>query len=91
MSIPISYIGIAAGIFTGVSMLPQLVKIIKEKNAEGVSPVMLTVLIIGLALWVWYGARREDWPIIITNAFSLVVNTAILVLKAVYRGRQKDT
>ncbi|MCD6062747.1 MAG: hypothetical protein K0R82_658 [Flavipsychrobacter sp.] len=87
MPIPISYIGIAAGIFTGTSMIPQLVKTVKEKNADGVSAAMLAVLMIGLALWVWYGIEKEDWPIIITNAFSFVINLAIAILRLVYRGR----
>lgn len=32
MSFSISYIGIAAGVFTGISGLPQLVKIVREKK-----------------------------------------------------------
>ena len=49
------WIGIAAGVLTSVSMLPQLIKIIKEKKAGDVSVVMLLVLIGGLALWAFYG------------------------------------
>ena len=64
------WIGIAAGVLTSVSMLPQLIKIIKEKKAGDVSVVMLLVLIGGLALWAVYGFMKEDWPIIITNSFS---------------------
>ena len=41
------WIGIAAGVLTSVSMLPQLIKIIKEKKAGDVSVVMLLVLIGG--------------------------------------------
>ena len=81
------YIGIAAGIFTATSMLPQLFKIVKEKCADGVSIKMLLVLLAGLVLWVWYGVVKEDWPIIITNSFSLLVNTAILILRQVYKER----
>jgi MtN3 and saliva related transmembrane protein len=83
--IPEQYIGIAAGIFTGTSLLPQLIKTIKEKNADGVSVKMLLVLMTGLILWIWYGIRKTDWPIIITNAFSLLVNIAILILMQVYK------
>ena len=63
------WFGIAAGIMTAVSMLPQLIKIIKEKKADDVSVLMLLVLIIGLGLWVVYGFLRDDWPLIITNSF----------------------
>jgi len=78
-------VGIAAGIFTGSSMLPQLIKIIKEKKASQVSVFMLLILIAGLGLWVWYGFLKEDWPIIVTNLFSLVVNLIMMFLRYKYR------
>lgn len=80
-------IGIAAGVFTSTSMIPQLVKLVREKKAAAISPVMLLVLIIGVSLWSWYGFLREDWPIIITNVFAWLVNVALLILRQVYRNR----
>ena len=77
-------IGIAAGIFTATALLPQLVKIIKEKCADNTATGMVLVLLTGLSLWVWYGILKEDWPIIITNSFSVLVNLTILILKKVY-------
>jgi MtN3 and saliva related transmembrane protein len=82
-------IGIAAGILTGTSMLPQLIKLIKEKKADAISPVMLIVLLCGLTLWVVYGIIRKDWPIIITNAFSWCVNLTLLILRQVYKGKRR--
>ena len=80
-------VGIIAGICTGVSLLPQLIKIIKEKKADGVSYGMLVILVVGLAGWVYYGLLREDYPIIITNAFSFLVNTFIIVLSIRYKSK----
>jgi MtN3 and saliva related transmembrane protein len=73
------YIGIIAGICTSVSLLPQLIKMIKKKNAGDISFMYLFVLLAGLALWVWYGVRQEDLPIILSNAFAVLLNVAILV------------
>lgn len=81
-------IGIAAGVFTSTSMIPQLVKLVKEKKADAISPVMLIVLISGLMLWTIYGILRNDWPIILTNGFSLLVNIILLVLRQVYKRQQ---
>jgi MtN3 and saliva related transmembrane protein len=81
-------IGIAAGTLTSTSMLPQLVKLLKEKKADAISPVMLIVLISGLSLWAYYGILRNDLPIIVTNVFALIVNIVLLVLRQVYRKRQ---
>ena len=81
-------IGIVAGICTGVSLLPQLIKIIREKKANDISWIMLFILITGLAGWVWYGVLKEDYPIIITNSFSFLVNLAIIFFTIGYRKRR---
>ena len=80
------WFGIAAGIMTAVSMLPQLIKIIKGKKADDVSVIMLMVLIVGLGLWVVYGFMREDWPIILTNSFSFLLNLLVLTLRIKFSG-----
>ena len=80
------WFGIAAGVMTAVSMVPQLIKIIKEKKADDVSLLMLAVLIIGLGLWAIYGFMREDWPIIVTNSFSFLLNCVVLFFRLRYSG-----
>ena len=79
-------IGIIAGVLTSISMLPQLIKMIKEKKAGDVSIVMLLVLISGLALWAVYGFMRDDWPIIVTNCFSFLLNIVVLTFRIKYNG-----
>lgn len=82
-------VGLVASIFTGVSLIPQLIKIIKEKKAEAISLGMLAVLFIGLCGWVYYGILKEDWIIIISNAFSLVVNILIFIFSMKYKEKDK--
>ncbi len=82
-------LGLIAGIFTAGSMLPQLIKIIKEKKANDLSLGMLGVLITGMCLWIYYGVLRKDWPIIITNSFSLLLNFTVIYFSIKYK--QKDT
>jgi MtN3 and saliva related transmembrane protein len=77
-------IGIVAGILTATSMLPQLVKIIKHKKADDVSMFMLIVLLSGLATWIVYGILREDWPIIVTNCFSFIINVLMVIFRIKY-------
>lgn len=82
-----TYIGVAAGICTSVSLLPQLIKIIREHKAEDISIVMLVILLAGLALWIWYGITKGDYPIIITNSFSFVVNSLIIFFAIRYKKK----
>jgi MtN3 and saliva related transmembrane protein len=82
-----TYIGVAAGICTAISMLPQLIKIIKAHKAEDISLVMLIVLLVGLLLWIWYGIERQDYPIIMTNSFSFLVNALIVFFATKYKNK----
>lgn len=82
------FVGITAGICTAISLLPQLIKMVKNKKAEDISLFYLVILLIGLSLWVWYGVLRNDIPIIATNCFSLLLNITILVLGIKYKRQQ---
>ena len=77
-------IGLIAGILTACSLIPQLVKVLKEHKADGVSPFIFIILMAGTGLWVYYGILRDDFPLIITNAFSFGLNVLMLVLKIRY-------
>lgn len=80
-------IGLAAGILTATSLVPQVIKTLKEKKAEHVSLAMLFVLQGGLILWIIYGLKRTDMPIIITNCFSLLVNLVMVGLRIKYNRK----
>ncbi len=82
----VQWVGIGAGVLTAFSMLPQLIKVIKEKKAEEISITMVIVLIAGLSLWTAYGVLKEDWPLIITNSFSVLVNILLLIFRLKYSG-----
>ena len=84
-------VGLAAGIFTAVSLLPQIIKIVKDKKAQDISLFYLIVLLCGLAFWTYYGFLREDIPIIATNIFSMLLNIVVIILGSVYKRKENDT
>ena len=81
-------IGIVAGILTATSLLPPLIKLIKQKKPDTIPLGMLVVLLMGLALWIYYGILKQDWPIIVTNCFSFLQNVTMIVLRQRYRNKQ---
>lgn len=83
-------LGLAAGICTSSSVIPQLVTTIKKKKASDVSALMFIVLLTGNALWVYYGIDKKDIPIISTNIFTLLLNIIMLYLKVKYRKNDDD-
>ena len=82
-----SVLGIIAGVLTSISMIPQLIKVIREKNAQDLSLVMILVLITGLSLWVWYGILKNELPIIISNAFAVLINITLLICIFLYQKK----
>ncbi|HOZ77267.1 MAG TPA: SemiSWEET transporter [Ferruginibacter sp.] len=80
-------VGIVASIGTAMSMVPQLTKLIKEKEAENISMNMLLVLFLGVGCWIVYGVLKKDWIIIISNTFSLVINVLLTVLAIKYKKK----
>jgi MtN3 and saliva related transmembrane protein len=78
-------VGVFASVATASSLVPQLIKIIKEKKAESVSLIMILILFTGLAGWIWYGILKNDYIIIISNAFSMIVNVLIAVFSIKYK------
>ncbi|KAA5535864.1 SemiSWEET transporter [Paenimyroides baculatum] len=80
-------IGTIAGILTSVSMIPQLIKVLKEKDVENLSWGMIAVLLIGVSLWVVYGIMKNELPIILSNGFSVLVNTILLIYYFKYKNQ----
>ena len=78
-------LGIVAGVLTSAAMIPQLIKVLREKNVDDLSWVMLLVLITGVSLWIWYGVLKNEWPIILSNAFSVLMNVSLLICYVVYK------
>lgn len=78
-------IGLSAGVCTASSLIPQIIKTLREKKADDVSILTLIVLITGVSLWIVYGIKRNDLPIIATNGFSFLVNVTMIILRLKYK------
>ena len=60
-------------------------KIIREKQTQGISLTTQAVFTVGLALWLTYGLLLTNWPLMLANAVTLVFALLILILKVRYR------
>ena len=83
----IDLLGFAAGALTTCAFWPQLQKTWISKSAGDVSLGMLAIFSAGVCLWFLYGLVLYSWPIMVTNAVTLLLTGAILVLKVCYRAR----
>ncbi|QQV03898.1 MULTISPECIES: SemiSWEET transporter [Chryseobacterium] len=86
----VDILGLIAGGLTSIASMPQLIKVIKTRNVEDLSWLMLVILITGLSLWVWYGILQNELPIILSNAFAVLVNVSLLSCYLLFRDKNKD-
>lgn len=77
----INSFGVAAGLCSMASFVPQIVKIVRERSAAGVSLRMYAVTIVGFACWITYGALSGSWPVTAANSVCLVLTATILALR----------
>jgi MtN3 and saliva related transmembrane protein len=77
----VNAVGTAAGLCSMASFVPQLVKMARERDAEGVSLRTYLVTVTGFVLWIAYGVLLGSWPVAVSNTVSLILSAAILVLK----------
>jgi MtN3 and saliva related transmembrane protein len=77
-------IGFAAACLTTVSFVPQAWHTFRTKDVSGISLSMYACFTLGVFLWLVYGLLMEAWPIVVANAVTLALASAILVMKLRY-------
>lgn len=76
--------GIIAGILTTGAFLPQVIKSWSTHKTKDLSIGMLALLVSGITLWLLYGIRLKDKPIIIANGVTLLLIISLVILKIKY-------
>jgi MtN3 and saliva related transmembrane protein len=77
----INAVGVAAGLCSMASFVPQILKIVRERDASGVSLRMFVITIVGFVCWTIYGVLSNSWPVALANAVCLALTITILVLR----------
>ncbi|MGB8259020.1 MAG: SemiSWEET transporter [Terracidiphilus sp.] len=81
-------IGSAAGFCTTVSLVPQLLRIWRNKSARDLSLAMFLVFSMGILLWLTYGIVVGSPSVIAANGASLFLSIGIITLALRYRRAQ---
>jgi MtN3 and saliva related transmembrane protein len=76
--------GAVGATLTTVCWLPQAVKVMRDKETRALSLPGTAAFTVGVALWLVYGFALGDWPLIASNAVTLVLLAPILALKLRY-------
>lgn len=79
-------VGYLGGALIIISLLPQLIKIIKTKSAKDIALETYLLLIVAESLWIFYGFLKNDIEIIVTNIVSLFLTILITILTIYYQN-----
>lgn len=81
MNLDVNHLGFAAAVCTTGAFVPQVLMVWRERGAPGVSSGMYLLLILGVALWLFYGLALRSWPVVIANAVTLLLASGVLGMK----------
>lgn len=81
----ITLIGLIAAACTTISLLPQAIKVIANRQTRDISLSMYVIFTSGVLLWLIYGIFIKDIPVILANAITFILSFTILILKIKYK------
>ncbi|MCK4885508.1 SemiSWEET transporter [Candidatus Bathyarchaeota archaeon] len=77
----ITIIGLTAAAMGGISLFPQVLKVLKTKSTKDISREMILILAGSIFLWLVYGILLKNLPIVIANSFGFIQALIILFFK----------
>ncbi|MCD6666770.1 SemiSWEET transporter [Hydrogenophaga bisanensis] len=81
------FIGYIAASLTTFSFLPQALHTFRTRDVSGISLGMYSTFTLGIAMWLAYGLMIQAWPVVAANAITLLLASAILIMKLRYGRR----
>lgn len=88
---PIEILGYAAAFLTTASFIPQAILVIRTRRTGGISLLMYSMFVAGVALWLIYGIMTGAAPLIAANGITLVLAGTILVIAMKERWGRRGT
>jgi MtN3 and saliva related transmembrane protein len=80
-------IGFVAATLTTIAFVPQVIMVWRTRSAKDVSLGMYAMFTTGVAAWLIYGILIGSLPVILANAITLLLATAVIVMKLRFDAR----
>lgn len=80
----VSVLGIVAAALVTSSFLPQIIRGYRTKKLGDVSYWLMTMICVGMSLWIVYGVAKHDFVIIGANVSTIILNVVLLIMKRKY-------
>ena len=83
----IDFFGYSSGVFVGITLLPQVIKVFKTKSTKDLSHIFLALSLIAAASKLIYGVLINQLPIVVTAPIIGIETLIIMIAKCVFDRR----
>lgn len=83
----IDVLGYSSGVLVGITLLPQVIKVLKTKSTKDLSHIFLVLSLIAAASKLIYGVLINELPIVVTAPIIGIETLIIMIAKCVYDRR----
>jgi MtN3 and saliva related transmembrane protein len=83
-------LGFIAGLFTTFSVIPQIIKIFRNKSARDISVIFSLMFVVGGLLWLSYGIVDRLVPVILWNTIGVTLNAIMLFAKLRFTNKENE-
>ena len=83
----IDFFGYSSGVFVGITLLPQVIKVFKTKSTKDLSHIFLALSLIAAASKFIYGILINQLPIVVTAPIIGIETLIIMIAKCVFDRR----
>ena len=87
MVMKLEFIGLLAGFFSIVGLIPQVYKSYKTQHTRDLSLKWLMLSVVAHILWFIYGVSNMLMPVMITSSSVMVLTVALLIMKTRKKGK----
>jgi MtN3 and saliva related transmembrane protein len=74
-------LGFLAGALTTLSLIPQVVHVLRRRSAHDISLLFTLLFLVGVVVWLIYGIMDKLSPVILWNAVATVLAGLLLWAK----------
>jgi len=79
------HLGYVAALLGALSFLPQLIKVWRFRSVKDISLAMYIIYTTSVILWLVYGIIIKSPPLIMAEILTLILVSAILIMKYIWR------
>jgi MtN3 and saliva related transmembrane protein len=87
MVMKLEFIGLLAGFFSIVGLIPQVYKSYKTQHTRDLSLKWLILSVVAHILWFIYGVSNMLMPVMMTSSSVMVLTLALLIMKTRKKGK----